>query len=540
VINIRKRFVALATATAVAATTALAVSSAPASAEPTPINAAQWLVSELQGGTYDYPPDPSFGPQYGLAIDAALAMDAIGGSAGGIAQIRDALATTMDSYTTGVDFGSSDVYANASAKGLTFAQVAGVDPRTYFGFDLLAQTEARVSTAPGITGRLEDASGFGDFASVIGQAFAARSLTGYASPKAASAVAFLLQQQCTSGFFRAGFTVDKGAAQQGCVEGAADSEPAVDTTALAVLQLNAIQTKSAAVTSAIAKATQWLRSAQRADGSFGSGAAVTNTSNANSSGLAGWALGTQGECAAAGRAGLWLKGLQVVPGTSALLNADQGAIAYDPDLFTKGKAEGITTATRDQWRRATAQAAPALTYALGGTSATTLTGPTSFQRAGSTVGLRLGGVENGERACLTGPGITGTRTLVSTGSPINTTVTLPTTTGVATYSALTATGAKTAEVKTLGHTTLKAKPKKKKIRKGKKQVVKVRGLEAGEKVVVKVAGKRVANGVARGDGTFKAKFKIKGKLAKVGKKKVKVFGEFKDLRKGKAKFRVVR
>ena len=529
----------LVTASLVASGLAVTAVPAPASAEPPAVNAAQWLASELTNGLYDYPPNPSFGPQYGLSIDAALALDAIGGNAATIAQIRDALSTRMDDYT-GVEAGSGDVYANASAKGLVFAQVAGVDPRTYFGYDLVAQTEARVSTAPGIAGRLEDDSTFGDFASVIGQAYAARGLSGAGAPKAASALAFLLDQQCSSGFFRFGFTADKAAAEQGCVEGAPDSQPDVDATALSVLQLHAIQPKSAAVSTAIAKATQWLASAQRADGSFGSGSAVTAGSNANSTGLAGWALGTQGDCVGSGRAGLWLKGLQVVPGTAAALNGDQGAVAYDQAALEAGKVSGITADTRDQWRRATTQAAPALAYALGGSALTTLNGPTSFQRAGTTVPLRLGGVENGERACLTGPGVTGTRTLVSTGSPLTTTVTLPLTTGTATYAALTATGSKTFGVRVLGRTTLTVKAKKRVVHPGERQKVKVRGLVAGEKVKITVRGKVVERDRANANGVVRTRFTVTKALARPGKAKVKATGHFADLRKGKTRFRVRR
>ncbi len=147
------------------------------------------------------------------------------------------------------------------------------------------------STAP-ITGRLETAGG-GDSTNVIGQAFAARGLSVAGSPKAASATSFLLQQQCTSGFFRLDLNADKTAAQQGCVEGQAGSGPDVDVTALTVLQLSAIPTKSAAVTAAIGKAVTWLKANQRSDGSFGNSADITD-SNSNSTGLVGLGAGEPG------------------------------------------------------------------------------------------------------------------------------------------------------------------------------------------------------------------------------------------------------
>ena len=308
-----------------------------------------------------------------------------------------------------------------------------------------------------------------------------------------SALSFLLQQQCAAGFFRLNLAA-QGAPEQGCQAGAAGSEPDTDVTGLAVLNLVALNSASPAVKQAIANASAWLAAQQRANGSFGGGP-TTSTSNANSTGVAGWALATQGDCVAAGRAGAWLKTLQAVPGTAAALNSDQGAVAYDENALTAGKTAGITAATSDQWRRATAQAAPALVHALGGSAATTLDGPTSYQRAGSTVTLRLGGIETAERACLSGPGIAGVRTLVSTGPPITTPVVLPTLTGAATYAAVTATGTKSFSVSVLGKTTLAVKAKKKKVHRGDRQVVKVGASPPGRRPASRSA--RSSSAVAR-------------------------------------------
>ncbi len=82
------------------------------------------------------------------------------------------------------------------------------------------------------------------------------------------------------------------------------------------------------------------------------------------------------------------------------------------------------------------------------------------------------------------------------------------------------------------------KAKKKKVEKGDRQTIKVKGLEAGERVVVRIRDKKVGSGVAKADGTFKAKVTIKKKLARPGRPKVVVTGEFKDLRKGTTYFRV--
>ncbi len=247
---------------------------------------------------------------------------------------------------------------------------------------------------------------------------------------------------------------------------------------------------------------------------------------------------------AAGRAGAWVQKLQVRnPAAGSPMAAEGGAIAYNKLRFDEGMAGGIAVdaESEDRWRRATTQAAPALAAAL--TSANvTFAGPTGFQRAGSQPTLTVSGAAEGERVCLSGPGVAGVSGLTAPGgtTPISTTVLLPGTTATPVYTITTATGTKTLAVKVLGKTRLDVKAKKKKVEKGDRQTIKVKGLEAGERVVVRIRDKKVASGVARADGTFKAKVKIKGKLAKPGRPKVVVTGEFKDLRKGTAYFRVRR
>jgi hypothetical protein len=534
------RVAALATATALAATTAALVGAAPASAVTPAGDASNWLSGELTNGLIH---NPNFGgfDDYGLTIDTAFAIQAVGGNDGVVRQIRDAMADRIDNYTTDVDFGDpADVYSGASAKALVLAQATGADPRSYGGIDLVAQTEGRVSETAPIAGRLED---FGDYANVFGQVFAARGLTVAGSPKASSVTSFLLKQQCTSGFFRQKLTVDKTAAQQGCVEGESTSSPDIDVTALAVLQLSAIPQKDASVTTAIGKAAAWLKSAQRADGSFGAGSDI-QTSNSNSTGLAGWALASQGECVAAGRAGAWVQKLQVRnPAAGSPMAGESGAIAYDAANLASGLSSGIASdsESEDRWRRATTQAAPALAAAL--TSANvTFAGPTDFQRAGTQPTLTVTGAAEGERVCLSGPGVAGVRGLTAAGgnTPITTTVLLPGTTATPVYTITTATGTRSLSVKVLGKTKLDVRAKKKKVEKGDRQTIKVKGLESGERVVVRIRDKKVATGLAKADGTFKTKVKIKNRLARPGRPKVVVTGEFKDLRKGTAYFRVRR
>jgi hypothetical protein len=332
-----------------------AVAPANASAED---RSGNWLVHELTGGLmhndqYDF-------DDYGLSADTAFALKAIGGHGDSVREIRKALAQHVDSWTTGADFGSSDVYAGSTAKAVVLAETTGADPRAFGGVDLVARLKDRVSAEAPTLGRIEDLSET-DYANVIGQTFAAQGLAVAGSGKAPAVVRFLLQQQCSAGYFRLNFA-DKAAADQSCDGGdrATSSAPDTDVTALAVLGLEALPKQNAAVRAAIADAVSWLKRHQKKNGSFGGGPA-TEAANSNSTGLAGWALGETGACNAAARAATWVRGLQVsgeVAGTP--FAGEKGAIAYDADRFSAARASGIGVEDRDQWRRATTQAAPSL------------------------------------------------------------------------------------------------------------------------------------------------------------------------------------
>ena len=138
--------------------------------------------------------------------------------------------------------------------------------------DLVTQLEGRVAAAAPITGRIEDAFDptdefGGDFANVIGQAYAAQALALAGSAKAGAATAFLLQQQCAKGYFRQYFTTDKTRPDQSC-QGAPRAErgASTDATALAVLALQDV--KGAKAKAAVKKAVAWLEDTQLGDGAF--------------------------------------------------------------------------------------------------------------------------------------------------------------------------------------------------------------------------------------------------------------------------------
>ena len=313
------------------------------SASASPGRAGDWLASQLTDGlihndVYDF-------DDYGLTADTGMALAAVGGHAGPVRQIKRALARHVDSWTTGVDFGSNDVYAGSVAKALVFAQTTGARPRHFGGVDLVKRLNGRISSKSGIAGRLQDRTTGTDYANTLGQAYAAAGLTKARSAKAKPAVRFLLRQQCSAGFFRLYFA-DASAKNQTC-DGAARKHRAPDTdaTAIAVLNLQSIKRPSRAVKRSIADALTWLVRHQKRNGSFGGGP-TTAASNTNSTGLAAWALARGEKCRAADNAADWVAGLQ----------RKNGAIAYDRAAFRAG----ISADTRDQWRRATAQAAPGL------------------------------------------------------------------------------------------------------------------------------------------------------------------------------------
>ncbi|WP_156390922.1 MULTISPECIES: prenyltransferase/squalene oxidase repeat-containing protein [unclassified Nocardioides] len=315
-----------------------------ASAAPSD-RAGGWLDRQLTGGLVH---NDQYGfDDYGLTADTGFALAAIGGHRKALRQSSRALAKHVDSWTTGVDFASSDVYAGSVAKALVFAQTVGANPRSFGKANLVQRLSARISAKKGIVGRLQDKTSGTDYANTLGQAYAAGGLSTARSGKADEAVAFLLRQQCSPGYFRLYFA-DATAKNQNC-DGAtkANRAPDTDATAIAVLSLQSIKHPTPRVQRSIAAAVRWLVRTQERNGSFGGGPS-TKAPNANSTGLAASALGQAGQCVPAKRAARWV----------AKLQQKNGAIAYDRSAI-KG---GITTETRDQWRRATSQAAPGLQF----------------------------------------------------------------------------------------------------------------------------------------------------------------------------------
>jgi hypothetical protein len=514
---------ALATLAALPATPAYAAD--PLSAPV--VGGATWLKGQLTSGLLHN--DQFNFDDYGLTIDAGLALVEIGGHGTTVDAISGAVASGIGNY---VGDGTTESYAGAVAKASVFARAAGDDPAAYGGVNLVDRLEDRVLTDGVTAGRIQDLSNFGDFANVIGQSYAVRTLDEANSTLTNSATEFLLDQQCAEGFFRQDFSaIDAG--DQTC-NGDAGAEPSTDVTALAVLQLQG-QSDDSAVQSALTSATAWLLDQQNPDGSFGSSPDI-DVSNANSTGLAAWALRESGASTAATEAAEWVQALQVTElgaCSGSPLGASTGAIAYDEAAMTLGTTEGITIQRTDQWRRATAQALPAL-LSLGDLpvlGAVQVTGPTGYQRAGSTVTLNVSGLGENELACLAGPGAA--RSV--SGPAASAQVTLPAGTGNRRYALVRLGPSASTVLKVLGAKTLKFEAKDR-VARGEKQVVKLRGLAVGERYKVKYRGSKVGAGKANTEGRATVRFPVGRKL---GEAEILVIGEFAN-RRGKKTFRVIR
>lgn len=310
---------------------------------------AAWLEGELTDGILvnrQYKTD-----DHSTTVDLAYALRAVAPDSAALPEITKALAAGADAYTSP----GQDVYAGSTGKLLSFAVDAGADPRAFGGEDLVAQLEGRTADKGAAKGRISDKSQYGDYANGFGQAWAVRGLTLAGSDEAANARDFLLQQQCEAGFFRLYFPAADAPAQA-C--GKAAPEP-VDTTALAYVLLHDLAEEDAALAAALDEAIAYILSQQADDGSFSGGDGGNVVPNANSTGLAGWALHLAGEDDAAADAAVWVRAHQLGE-CEGKLAADAGAIGFDDLTLAAAGRRGLTAKTEYQWRLATSQSLPAL------------------------------------------------------------------------------------------------------------------------------------------------------------------------------------
>lgn len=335
--------VAIAT-TAVTATLALAPTAAHAAApSPQATSAAQWLAdqvpedSHLFTSVYGAGEGESF-IDIGLNLDIQHALAELGDSATAD-QVYDAAVAGSADYT---DFFGTR-YAGSVAKLAAYVQLHGDDATNIDGRNLIEDLEGLQVTTGEEAGRLKD-SPDGDYqsANTIGQSWGVRALVAVDSDAAEPAEAFLVDQQCDDGGFR---LYQSGA---GCSSN-------VDATTFAIAALQ----DAGGHVAELADAGDFLTSGQARNGSF----SESGSANSNSTGLAAVALSSLGEPAAATRAADWLATSQQTTASTPGLADEVGAVAFDADGLVAGKADGIDTIERDQWVRATAQAAPGLQFA---------------------------------------------------------------------------------------------------------------------------------------------------------------------------------
>ncbi|MEX0426554.1 prenyltransferase/squalene oxidase repeat-containing protein [Nocardioides sp. DS6] len=313
--------------------------------------AATWLAGQLDGGVAhnrQYKFD-----DYSLSADIAFGLHTVSGHDEDVRAVAKAVAANLKAYVA-PGYGTL-TSAGSAAKALVLGQDADADTD-----GLVATLERTVTTSGPSKGRIADQldpkdKKATDYANVIGQSYAVQALAAAGSSDADEATDFLLEQQCSAGWFRVTFTADPKAADQTC-DGDPKATPDPDATAFAVLALASLEDADDDVTAARDKAVAWLEKQQAANGSFSS--AQPKVANANTTGMAGWALGTVGETEAAGKAATWVAQHQL--GCDAGKAA--GAIAYDDSSLAQTRAKGITVKTEGQIRLATAQALPVLRW----------------------------------------------------------------------------------------------------------------------------------------------------------------------------------
>ncbi len=475
-----------------------------------------WLGRQLTGGLvhngqYDF-------DDYGLSVDIFFALKALGRD-GTAASVLDAVDDAPGAYIgTG-----AESYAGATGKLASAVELQGRDPRAFGGVDLVKRLEQRIHTAADAQrGRAVDRSAYGDYSNAIGQSFAVRALAGARSPLADEATRFLLAQQCPAGFFRQGFTSTDGSYT--CAGGTAQqSAPSVDATAFAVEALTVAKAAGLpGLDRALRSAARWLLSEQRPNGSFvGNGTANTNTT-----GLAATALALTGRPTAAERSAAWVARRSVTPAVAAAssrLRAEVGAIAYDDAALAAGRLDGIPEDQRDQWRRATAQAA----IAVVAIRRPGLSVPRGYRHGGSTVTLRATGLLRGERATFTLGNRKVLRSTVSSRGIATVRAALPRTTRSYLVRVVGGTSARTGArtLKVLGPRRLHAVLGRPSVRRSGSERVAVTGLAPREQVRVVYRGHRIWSGTASARGTVQRSFRVSRSL---GRQRLLVRGQFAD------------
>jgi hypothetical protein len=503
-----RRLAAAAIAPALAAGMVVAAPSAQAAPNSYAYSAARWLSDQLTDGLvhneqYNF-------DDYGLTLDVFFALNELDTRTADQDRIIAALSDAATLYTGS----GATVSAGATGKLATAVQASGAPANDVKGVDLIKQAEALVTSSGRASDTFAPTDEYGaDYSNAIGQSFVVRALATAKSSLADETVDYLLKQQCDDGSFR----VQMADAQ--CAGGAGT----IDATSLAVQALLvAKDAGQAGVQDDIDQATAWLLSQQAADGGFSD----EGSSNTNSTGLAAAALKAVGKDGAAGSAAAFIVRHQVTDAVAedSPLAGELGTIAFDQPALAEAKASGIVKETRDQFIRATAQAAIGVNAQLSATSLT-VSVPAGLRKAGSTIAVSVAGLRAGEKYSLSVAGGGSFRGSADANGRVS--IAVPTPAGTArrlvTVEGSRSNRAGAATVTLLGARKITPKLRHKTVKKGKKQTISVSGLTAGERVRIYLGGKLVKSGTVYSNGTYTAQAKV-GK--KAGKKTVKIVGAF--------------
>lgn len=347
--------VSVAAAAAFASTAAAAPNPLPAGpAAGSTESAANWLTHQLTAGHGLMPGLSAGTPDVGLTSDTLLSLVAAGQrQAPGFASSLAAVASHLTGYASFSAGRTTAFLAGPVAKTLVLAQVSGADPASFGGLDLPTTVRSLLTPSGRDAGRISDHGTGSDTSNGFSQAFAVLGLLRDPGGVPASAISYLLAQQCPSGAFRLFYDTPGG-----CTS---DSQADPDATSVTIQALSALLTNDpgqSTISTARTAAGRWLASRQQADGGLG-GAGPTAGENANTTALAAVAFRETGLTTAADAAQRYVAGLQLTGGS------DAGAVAYNPAALSAiGRAGSIPPTDADQWRRSTSQAI--LAFGLSG------------------------------------------------------------------------------------------------------------------------------------------------------------------------------
>ena len=377
-----------------------ALLAASATSAPETAYAADFIARTLKAGGHHYVYPGSTFFDGGNTIDATIALTASGTGGAEASAALAYLEANLGGYT-GTDWG--ETYVGSTAKALLGVVVAGGDPTSFAGADLVATLQG----LEGSTGRFSDDAS-ADYTITISQALAVLALVRAGEAVSTASVDELVAQQCPDGGFRSEIDV------QTCV-----SDP--DTTAFAAQALLA-----AGSTDAAAKALDRLEAVQAGDGSLESSDGIAN---ANTTAVAAQAFAAGGRDTALASAQAFLVSLQYGCSSPSAL---RGGLAFSADTRS-------TSTVADSDLRATPQGTLALSgqsllsvsatdSATAGTTAypcsststpTTSSGPGSSGEPGSTDGSTDGSTAGSGSDAAGGDGTAGpTGSLAQTGSDL--------------------------------------------------------------------------------------------------------------------------